>query len=244
MAATLAIGSESAVSHRSGAGHWGFRFMAPGARVDVIVPRGRADRRGGIALHRTRHLPAEDVTVLDGIPVTTVARTLVDLAAVLGSEQLRRSFEEAERLSLLARGELELVLTRSNGRRGVGRLRALIEAQRAPTPRTRSNAELRFFRLCESAGLAMPEVNARVAGFEVDFLWRRERLIVELDGSSFHDRPGQGERDRRKDVSLSLAGYEVHRFGTDRVYAEPTVLLGEVRMLLERRWQGFRTASG
>ena len=99
----------------------------------------------------------------------------------------------------------------------------------------RSNAEMRFFRLWEETGLPVPEVNAVVAGLEVDFFWRDIRLVIEIDGASFHDRRGQGERDRRRDVALSLADCSVHRFGADRVYREPRQLIDEVKRLWSLR---------
>ncbi len=126
-------------------------------------------------------------------------------------------------------------LERCRNRRGTGILRELAGTYRAPTPRTESHAEYRFFRLWEVSARPLPEVNVGVCGHMVDFLWRDLRLIVELDGSSYHDRKGQGERDRQRDVELSLAGYRVQRFGTDRVYKKPQTLLDEIAALIELR---------
>lgn len=236
MAARLAVGPGSAVSHHAAGALAGFDRLQPWAPVDVMVPRGRARaRRDGICLHHTRSLPDCDLIARHGIWSLSVPRTLVELAGSCSPERLTRLYEEADRLRLIDDERMAETLGRLHNRRGVVALRELHAAHRAPVPASESHAEHRFFRLWEGTGKPMPEVNAWVADYRVDFLWRELRLIVELDGPSFHDRRGQGERDRVKDVDLALAGLQVHRFGTDSVYEDPQGILRRVSLLIDRR---------
>lgn len=236
-AARLAVGPGAALSHSPAAWVLGFERNVPTGVVDVIVSRGRARSRSrsGIGIHHTRGLPPEDVVRVDGIWVTSRPRTLAELCGTSSSTRMRRLYEEADRLGLIDRREVAAILERLRSRKGIGKLRRLHLSHCAPPPVTESHAEHRFFRLWEATGRPMPEVNVGVCGYRVDFFWRAERLIVELDGPSFHDRRGQGERDRLKDVELALRGFEVHRFGTGRVYVDPTELLDQVSALLDRR---------
>lgn len=231
MAAALACGPAAVLSHRSAAALWGLRPSAA-TRIDVTVP-GRSRRgRPGIALHLVRELPSDDRSHHCGIPITTVARTLLDLADVVRPEQLERAFEEADRLRLLDVRALERVFRRSRGRRGLRPLADLLAFQRPPAPPTRSELERRFLDLCRTAGLPRPAVNVMVAGFEVDALWLDARLIVELDGYAFHRTVAAFERDRRRDAMLQLAGYRVMRFTHRRLEAERATVVETVRGML------------
>ena len=143
--------------------------------------------------------------------MTTVARTLVDLAAVLREWELERAAEEAERLRLFDGAAVDDALARASGKRGVGALRRILAGLREP-PFTRSELERRFAELCRDHGIAPPSFNASVLGYEVDALWEAERLIVELDGYAHHGTRAAFERDRRRDAALARAGYRVLRF--------------------------------
>lgn len=231
MAAVLACGPGALLSHRSAAALWGLRATAA-TRVDVTVRAGNRCRRPGIALHLTRDLPPAEATSRGGIPVTSVARTLLDLAATLHPAQLRAVLEEAERLELLDARAVVRACDHSRGRRGTRGLRSLIEESTDPPPATRSELERRFVGLCRAAGLPSPAVNARVAGLEVDALWSGPRLIVELDGFAFHHRRAAFERDRRRDATLQLAGYRVLRVTHHRLWSEPSAVIEAVRALL------------
>lgn len=183
-------------------------------------------------MHRTRSLTGADCAEVDAIPVTSVARTLLDLSGALSGPRLLRAFEEADRLGLLDRAELYAVLARSNGHRGAKRLRRIAISHAMPVPSTRSHPEYRFFRLCEETGLTLPEVNATIAGIEVDCLWRERRLILELDGPQYHGSAWQVRRDEARDARLRRAGFRVERRGTARVYGEAPTLVAEVAALL------------
>lgn len=195
LAAVLAVGPDAVLSHRSAAALWGLR-TAGGPRVDVSVPALARRQRPRIAVHVTRELLERDRTQHTGIPVTSVARTLLDLAEVTSGRQLSRAFEEADRARLLYLSAVEDVCTRAQGRRGLGALRRVVADHTDPAPATRSELERLFGDLCREQGLPPPRVNHLIAGFEVDAVWPRRRLVVELDGYAYHRSRSAFERDR------------------------------------------------
>jgi len=203
-------------------------------RPHVTIPRRHGLSRPGIVIHSVRTLDARDCAEEDGIPVTTVARTLLDLAEVLPLRQLHRAYEAAERLRILDLRAVAGVIARSRGRHGLRPLRALIEESRLPEPAARSELERRFLDLCHEAGLPRPAVNALIAGFEVDAVWPAERLVVELDGHEFHRTRAAFERDRARDTALQLAGYRVIRLTQVRLTSEAEAIAGAIRALLRR----------
>src|ERR671925_1926397 len=211
MAAVLACGPKAVLSHRSAAGLWGLR-PDNRASTDVSLPGRSARSRLGIDVHRSTTLAPADCTVVDGIPCTTLARTLLDLAEVVNPRGLERAIEQAEVLRLFDLRAVEEVLARANGRRGAAVLRAVL-ADLAEPALTRSDVEERFLALCRAAALPRPEVNAELVVDEgpamiVDFLWRAQRLAVETDAYGTHGNRQPFERDRRRDQRLRLAGYD------------------------------------
>lgn len=232
MAAVLAYGGPTLLSHGSAGALWSLR-PSTGTCVDVTTLRSRNRSRKAIRVHHARRLHPDDGTVRDGIPVTTVARTLLDLAETLPPTQLQRAFEEAERLGLLDMRQIERLFERSRGRRGLKPLAALIEEHRGPTPMTRSELERRFLDLCGDAGLPPPVVNATVAGMEVDMLWPEQRLVVELDGHAYHRTRAAFERDRVRDAALQQADHRVLRVTDRRLGTQPAVVAATVQSLLD-----------
>jgi predicted transcriptional regulator of viral defense system len=195
IAAVFACGPGAALSYRSAAAHWEI-LQTSAEQVDVTVAtRGTRAQRGGIRLHCSRRLDPEDVTERDGIRTTTVARTLVDLAAVVNDRQLEKALEQAYVLRLLAPGAVEDALERATGRK-TRALRRLLAAERRTSTITRSELEERFLALVRLGDLPDPEVNARVHGYEVDFLWRARRRVIEVDGHAFHSTRQAATRDR------------------------------------------------
>jgi Protein of unknown function (DUF559) len=229
MAAVLACGPGALISHLSAAALWGL-LKALGSLIDVTAPRSR-EGRPGIALHRPRRLHAADRAMVDGIPVTSVARTLLDLAATRPL-LLERAFEAADRLDLLDLRAIEHVLERSRGCPGRPALAALLTDHRGPAPVTRSELERRFLDVRRDAGLPRPSTNLFVAGHEVDAVWPDHRLAVELDSHEFHRTRAAFERDRVRDASLQLAGYRVLRVTHRRLETEPQAIVDTVRELL------------
>lgn len=220
MAAALAHGPHAVVSHRDAAALWGIRPSAR-ARIDVTVA-GRSRRaRPGIDLHLVRRLDPRDVTTHERLPVTTVARTLFDLAEIFSPRALERAFNEAQVLELFDLTALTDVIDRNPGRHAHRPLRALLPALADDPKLTRSDLERRFLGLVRAAGLPPPLTNVHVAGYEVDALWPEHRLVVELDGFAYHRTHAAFERDHLKTEALELAGYKVRRFTYRRVTDDP-----------------------
>lgn len=230
-AGVLAYGDGTLLSHRSAAEVWGFGRQR--RAVEVTAPRGRQgiDRRTGIWIHRCRLYP-EDRAVRDGIPVTTVARTLFDLAEVDDESRLRRAWEEADRLHLLQLSAVEEVCERGYGRRALRPIRRLLGEARAPS-RTRSPLEERFQDFIVDHRLPPPATNVTVLDHEVDALWPQARLVVELDSWEYHRHRAAFERDRARDPELLLAGYRTIRVTHRRLDCEAEILATQIRELLE-----------
>jgi very-short-patch-repair endonuclease len=201
MAAVLACGPNAALSHTTAAAARDLRRAD--SAIHVTVP-GRGGRQAprGITLHRSPTLTPAQVVRYRGIPVTTVARTIIDLAGTVTREELERIVDEADRRRLVDFAALRSARSPA--------LRAVLRAY-DPAP-TRSELERRFLRLCRERGLQRPEVNAVIEGIEVDFVWRDRRLIVEVDGYAFHRSPADFERDRERDVHLAMRGWTTRRF--------------------------------
>jgi very-short-patch-repair endonuclease len=216
-AALLATGPGAAASHRTAGGVWGIRATA---RAAIELSSASRGRRGapGIEVHRVRRLDPRDVTTVDAIAVTTVARTLVDLASVLTPSRLERAVAQADVLELLDVAAVNDVLERTRGRRGTGVLRELLGVE---APHTRSELEHRFLRLVRKAGLPVPAMNVSVAGHDVDAVWFDARLVVELDSWAFHRQRAAFERDRLRDTDLALAGFRTVRLTHRRIAHEP-----------------------
>jgi very-short-patch-repair endonuclease len=235
MAAVLACGPEAVLSHRDAAALLGLR---PDTRrkVDISVPSA-ARSRAGIDVHVSGTLCELDVTACEGIPCTTVARTLLDLGDVVDRRGVERAVEQAEILRLFDLGEVEEVIGRAGPRRGAGVLRAVIDDW-VGQGLTASELEERFLNLCRRARLPQPAVNAwlPLAGEEVkaDFVWRTERLVVETDGRASHGTRQAFESDRLRDQRLAVAGYRIVRFTWRQVAEEPDTVAATVGELLGR----------
>jgi predicted transcriptional regulator of viral defense system len=232
MAAVLAGGPDALLSHWSAGRLWGLvgRRLRP---IHVTVPRGHVDGHPGTRFHRTRSLHAEDRAVRDRIPVTSVARTLVDLAAVTTPAQLAKAFEEAIRIDLLDPPALARTLERSNGRRGVKRLRRLLVEELHLPDDTRPGVETEFAAYCRARGLPLPAFNVLVGGHLVDAYWPEHRLAVELDSRAWHRTWQARERDLARDADLlANFGVRVIRITTRRLRQQPDVVEHELRRLL------------
>ena len=229
LAAVLASGPGALLSHRSAAALWGLARVG-GGRIDVTALRGKRGRPG-IALRQVRQLHAEDRGELDGIPVTAVPRTLLDLAAD-GHSRIRKLGEEAERLRLLDMREVERLLANKSGAPGIRALRGALDSLDEAPP-TRSALECCFLDICADGGLPAPDVNVVVAGIEVDALWAPASVVVELDGFRFHRTRAAFERDRERDAILLSAGYRVLRLTWRRLHRGRAEVIATLRSLLE-----------
>jgi hypothetical protein len=169
--------------------------------------------------------------VRDGIPVTTVGRTLFDYAEVVNPRQLRNVFEGAERWRLLDIRDLERLCANGTGRRGLRPLRALLADRTAP-PDTKPGLEEEFRYFCDEYAIDRPVFNAVIGPYTVDAVWTRQCLIVELDSRAFHDNTAAFERDRARDAELMVRGYRVLRITAKRLREEPAEVAAAIRVLL------------
>jgi predicted transcriptional regulator of viral defense system len=236
MAATLACGPQAVLSHRPAAAlrNLGLRVRA---WVDVTAPGSRGRECEGIRVHSAATLTARDVTVVDGIPCTTLARTLLDVAEDATAREVQRACDRAEAQRLLDMADIQDVLCRANGRRGAGVLRSVVAEHRVGSTLTRNELEERFLAICRAAGLPPDAVNAWISypaggGAEADFLWRAQRLIVEVDGRDVHSTRRAFESDRRGDQQLLLLGWRVVRFTWRQVMLDPAYVIATLRGLL------------
>ena len=234
MAAVRACGPGSVLSHRSAAELWGIR-QPSGGRDEVTTSR---RSRSAPRIHRHfAELPGDEVTTIRSIPVTTISRTLFDLAAVLSLSSLEHAMREAERLHLHDDLSLEDLLLRHPSRRGAASIiECLRRLRELPSGTTRGALEARFVVLADRAGLPRPRPNAWLLlgrhRFQVDFLWERPKLIVELDGYSSHGTRAVFESDRSRDRALAVAGYQVIRLTWYQLQESPSEIVADLRMLL------------
>lgn len=232
MAAVLACGKGAALSHRSAAALWGIRPTAR-ARIEVTVGGPRSSRPE-IEIHSAALAP-DELAIVDGIPLTTVPRTLLDLAAVVGRAELERAVNQAEVLRLGDALALEDLVSRYPGRRGVAPLRAVLGSLGSGADVTRSELEDRFLSFLAAAQLPRPQVNVvlEVAGrsIEADCVWPAQRLVVELDGHATHATRAAYERDRARDRVLQAAGWRVVRVTWRQLHESPDALAADLSSL-------------
>ena len=221
MAATL-TSQGSVLSLVSAGAAWRVRPFNGQFQTVTRPGSGGPRRLDAVLVSRSRTL-AGNTTTLDGIPITTPERTLIDLAPHLRDRALARAVREACRLQITRPSELFITLARHRGRRGVSRLHAAVSRYAGlPLHRTRSDAEALALELLRDAGRPRPAVNARIAGEEADLSWRAWQLIIELDGPQFHL---DAAEDLRKQRAWEAAGWTVRRIPTDDVYLHPERLL-------------------
>ncbi len=227
MAAPLAAGPAAVLSHRAAGAAL---LLLASSYLEVTVPGKRRCAR--VRIHRAV-LPPDEITTVRGIPVTTVPRTLLDLAAVLPTHKLERAFHEAEENLLTDSLSLPDLLERYPRREGTPAIRSLLEAG---AEITRSELEARFRAFAAEFALPPPELNVwlQIQGqwFECDCVWRDERLIVELDGRSFHDTAAAFERDRARDRRLHAAGWRIVRVTWRQLQRDAREVAADLRIIL------------
>lgn len=230
MAAVLALGDGALLSHWPAAVLWDLRRPAGGPMHVTVSGR---DARGPaeIMVHRVKDLHPADRTSRHGIPVTSPARTLLDLASHVSARDLNRATDEARVHHLVTDLTLNEQFQRYPHHRGIA---ALTNAIQNDPKLTRSEAERRFLELIRAARLPEPETNARVHAYEVDFLWRDQRLIVEVDGYAFHSTRRSFERDRRRDADLNARDHRVLRVTWRQITNEPEALVATLALATAR----------
>jgi very-short-patch-repair endonuclease len=237
IAAVMACGRGSFLSSLDASGLWAI-YESRATTIHMTTTNRSPRRLPGIKVHRARRLDPADVTTKDGIPVTTVARTLVDLTDVLTADRLLRAIREAEYLRLLDIDTLIAAVQRANGRRQITKLTKAIERHR-PGQIVRKELEHRFLELLHKAGLPDPQTNVKTRPrrrtYEVDCLWPDAGVAVELDGRAAHARAAAFEEDRARDAALTATGLRPLRFTWRRLTEEPEDVLAELKATLSGR---------
>jgi len=223
MAAVLAYGPDAVLSHRSAAAHWGIGQAS--YKYDVTTPQSKRSRKT-IRAHTARLHP-EERTTHEGIPITSVARTTLDLAARLSDTALTHLIEESDRKGLFDLHALDRAIARRPRAKGVVRLRKVLAAYRGPAD-TRSKLERQFRRLIHSTDLPEPQFNVLVEGLTVDVYWPQWKLVVELDSELYHANPSAFETDRVRDATLQKADIRVLRVTDDRMDNAPAAVLDDI----------------
>jgi very-short-patch-repair endonuclease len=236
MAAVLAAGPDAVLSHRSAAQLWGL-MPRSGHRAEVTRPTYL--RSHPLICSRRSLLPDDERTVVDGIPVATAPRTILDLAVVASRRQVERALNEVEVQGLTDRLSIPDLLARYPGRRGTAVLRELLAEGAEGGGATRNDFEELLVPLLDSHGLPRPRFNAdiAVAGrfFCADCLWQRERLIVELDSRAVHGTRQAFESDRERDRRLMLDGWRVMRITWRQLQTQRSAIASDIRKALASR---------
>ena len=218
MAAVLACGPGAALGYASAAALWDLRRAEP-VGWHVVVPTTGGRRRPGLRIHRHPGLTADETTRHRGIPVTTPARTILDLAGTKAPDrELKHALDQAEIQELTDYPALDAMAAAHPGHRGSARLSRTLREYEAGTARTCSGLEVAFLELCERHGLPRPQVDVPIALLTVDFVFERQRVAVETDSWRWHHGRAAFEREHERDAVLAAAGYRTLRF-TDRQIA-------------------------
>jgi very-short-patch-repair endonuclease len=250
LGAVLACGGEALLSHRSAAALWGIRGTKTGGEgerarpgtIHISVGASATRRRLGIRVHRRRSLARGDHATCHGIPVTTPARTLIDIARELSESALERAVNEADALGLVDPESLRSELEARRGMDGTPALRRVLD--RSTFTLIDSELERRFILLIRRAGLPPPLTQARVNGFRVDFFWPDQGLVVETDGLRYHRTPGQQARDRLRDQVHIAAGLTALRFTHSQVRFDPRRVVETLRSVVNEISMGLPPARG
>jgi very-short-patch-repair endonuclease len=241
MAAVLACEPAAYISHDSALHLHGLPALGAKPNPVHVTVLGRNPRaRRGILVHRVASLGDDETTVIDNIPVTTVARAILDLIPSLATSDLEHLVAEAYAGGMANRHQLARLAGRYPRRPGVPALSALLVGP----ARTRSRPERMLLTLLRKAGLPEPRVNQRLHGYEVDFLWPEHKVVVEFDGHAFHAARPKRERDSRRDQDLTLRGYVVLRVTWYQLTREPEALIARIATILAQRDpSSLRTAA-
>lgn len=236
LAAVASYRPPAVLSHGSAAALWGLTDEGWRRPIHVTVAgRAAARRRRGVQPHRRAVLLEDELTMVREIPVTTVARTILDVAATVRGRALEQVIRRAARLRLFDRREQVRVLDRHPRDRGAAELgRLLVALEGRGTADVRSRLEVAFAQLCDDHGLPRPRINAMVLGERVDFSWPGTTLVIETDGFEFHSMPTTFAADRRRDQKLTLAGFTVIRLTYDQVVGDAAATAATVSTLLSQ----------
>lgn len=230
--ALLCCGKRAFLSHETAAAIWGLRPALP-SKIEVSVAGRRCASRKGIRVHEIKEIEPRDVRRHEGLWVSSPARAVLEIAATGSARELTHAVDEGLARRRFTPQELDVVLSRNRPCRGAARLASILGDPTA-TAVSRSKREKALLKLIRDAGLPMPETNVPFGRFELDFYWRREGLVVEVDGETFHRSPGAVGRDREKDLVVKAAGLEMLRFTGDHVLKRSSMVLARIAGELAR----------
>jgi predicted transcriptional regulator of viral defense system len=235
LAAVLACGPDAALGYASAAALWGLRRTEPAVR-HVVVRTAGGRSRPALRIHRHPRLTADDVTARRGIPVTTPARTLLDLAGTKTPDRvLKHALDQAEIQELTDYPALDALARAHPRHRGAKRLRHLLANYEAGTARTKSDLEVAFLELCERHGIPSPTINQPIAGLTVDFVFAEHNVAVEADSWQWHRGRAAFDRDHERDTVLAAAGYRTLRFTDRQVERAPDTVVRALAAALGAR---------
>ncbi|MGN6868621.1 MAG: type IV toxin-antitoxin system AbiEi family antitoxin domain-containing protein [Solirubrobacteraceae bacterium] len=231
-AALLACGEHAFLSHGTAAGIRGLWRALP-RTVEVSVVGRYCASRTGLRVHRIKTIDRRDVRREQGLWVSSPVRAVLEISATASAKDLTRAIDEGLAKRLFTPRELDDILKRDRPCRGAARLAAIL-GDPAATAVSRSRREKALLRLIRDAGLPMPETNVPFSRFELDFYWRREGLVVEVDGETYHRGPGAVGRDREKDLAVKAANLEMRRFTGEHILKRPWMVLATIAGELAR----------
>lgn len=229
--AILTLGPDAVLRGRTAAAVWAL-LPAP-LDVEVLLPGRRADRPG-LRVHGSTWLPPAHVRVVRGLPVTSIPRTLLDLAGQATYREVERAYDAAEVAGRLNRAAVEAVAVAAGPRRGTGLLRAVLDRDARRSTLTDSELEERLLERIRAAGLPEPETQVEILRYRVDFCWRAQRVVAEADGLGTHGRRDALRTDRRRLNDLTNAGWTVVAFVWDDVVDDPGYVVGVLATALAR----------
>jgi very-short-patch-repair endonuclease len=234
LAAILACGETALLSHHSAAAVYGIRPFVEGSVDVTVIGKETGRRRPGIRVHRTAHLDPRDARRYQHLPITSPARALLDIVPEISGRSLEWALDQALVKRLTTRGQIKAVLAAYPHRPGTPRLQALLDPDR-PTTITRSHPEEQLLDRLRKAGLPAPEVNARVGNYTADFLWRPEKVILEIDGYHYHHTRAAFERDHQRDSEHQRDDYLVIRVTPRQLRRNLDALIVQTAIALDRR---------
>lgn len=232
-AAALSYGEGAVISHRTAAELWGLLPTSEEQYIHVTVPGRNARPHDGVCLHRVRALASVEISEKHALPLTSPARTVLDLASTAPPRDTEVALAEARIHRLATDPQIANTIQRNPTSRGAPTLKALLE-QEQDSGYTRSAAERRLRDLVRDAGLPRPRFNEPLLGYVVDALWPEHRLVVEVDGYAYHRHRKAFERDRRRDQELVAAGYRVIRVTWLQLRDRPLSVITSIAQAIAR----------
>ena len=228
--ALLACRDGTVLSHLTAAALWRL-VPAAGDSVEVTIAGRQTANPKGVTVHRTRRLHPTEIRFRERLPVTSVARTLLDTADELGGRAMERALDEGLERKLVRVDQIADVIARNPGRRAAAILDGLLEHRTGSTV-SRSEVEERVLSMLRSARLPPPEMNVALLGFTADFVWRTQKLVVEVDGFAYHSSKSAFERDRRRDAIFRAAGWDVIRISAKQVVEDALAVIALIAAAL------------